>query len=236
MPEVAIFFIFVIAMFVQTSAGFGSALIAMPLLASLFGTRIAAPLFAISFVCVAVIIVYRYRHDLKIKNIWRLMVGSLVTVPIGVHVVSTWDERLTLSLYGAFMAGYALYALVGLQPPRLQNRNWQWVLSPIAGMMSGAYNSSGPIYVMYGDSQRWSPSEFKGNLQVMFFVNSLLTTTNHILLGNVTDDVLALFIFTIPGIIVGTALGFAFDKFINPELFRKVVLAMLLIMGIGLVI
>jgi uncharacterized protein len=236
MVGIVVFLIFVIAMFIQTSAGFGSALIAMPLLVKLLGARIAAPLFAISFVCIAVVITYRYRHDLKIQNIWRLMLGSLIGVPIGVHVISTWDEQVMLSLYGAFMSAYAVYALFGFQPPHLQSRNWQWVLSPFAGMMSGAYNSSGPIYVMYGDSQRWSPFEFKGNLQVMFFLNALLTTTNHFLIGNITDEVLTLFVYAIPGLIVGTALGFAFDKYINPKLFRKIILVMLLIMGIQLMV
>ena len=236
MPELAIFLIFLIAMFVQTSAGFGSALIAMPLLASFMGTRVSAPLFAISFVTVAVVITFRYRHDLKIKNIWRLILGSLIGVPIGVNVVSTWDEQVTLAIYGAFISAYALYALLGFHPPRLENKNWQWVLSPFAGMMSGAFNTSGPVYVIYGDSQRWSPFEFKGNLQILFFLNSILSTINHILVGNITDEVLALFVFAVPGIIVGTALGFTFDRFINPVIFRKVILVVLLIMGIGLIV
>ena len=234
MPEVAIFFIFAIAMFVQTSVGFGSALIAMPLLAGLLGARIAAPLFAISFACIAVIITYRYRHDLKIKHIWRLILGSLISIPIGVRVISTWDEQVTLSIYGVFIVVYALYTLFGFQPPRLKSRKWQWGLGSLAGMISGAYNSSGPIYVMYGDSQGWSPLEFKGNLQILFFLNSLLTTLNHSLVGNLTDEVFTLFVYAIPGIIVGTALGFAFDKYLNPELFRKIVLIMLLIIGIEL--
>jgi len=236
MPELAIFFIFVIAIFVQTSAGFGSALIAMPLLVSLLGTRIAAPLFSISFLCIAVMITYRYRHDLKIKNIWRLIIGSLIGIPIGVNVISTWDEHLTLTIYGIFISAYALYALLGFQLPKLKNKSWQWVLSPFAGMMSGAYNTSGPVYVIYGDSQRWSPFEFKGNLQILFFLNSVLTTTNHILIGNITDDVLALLIYAIPGIIIGAILGFAFDKHINPVLFRKAIMIMLFIMGIRLIL
>jgi len=236
MPEVAIFLIFMLAMFVQTSAGFGSALVAMPLLASFMGTRVSAPLFAISFGCIAIVITYRYRHDLKIENIWRLIIGSLISIPIGVNVISTWDEQVTLAIYGAFISAYALYSLLGFQPPRFENKNWQWVLSPFAGMMSGAFNTSGPVYVIYGDSQRWSPFEFKGNLQILFFLNSILTTTNHILVGNITDEVLALFIFAVPGIIVGTALGFALDKFINPDIFRKVILVMLLVMGIGLIL
>ena len=236
MTELAIFSIFLIAMFVQTSAGFGSALVAMPLLTLFLSTRVAAPLYVISFVCISIMITYHYRHDLKIKNIWRLILGSLIGIPIGVNILSTWDEQIILAIYGAFISAYALYALFGFQPPRLENKNWQWLLSPVAGMISGAFNTSGPVYVIYADSQNWSPFEFKGNLQILFFLNSVLTTINHFLIGNVTDEVLGLFVYAVPGIIVGTLLGFAFDKYINPELFRKGILVMLLIMGIGLIL
>jgi uncharacterized protein len=235
-PELAIVLIFMIAMFVQATAGFGSALVSMPLLASFLGARIATPLYAISFVCIAVIITYRYRHELNISNVWRLTLGSLIGVPIGVNIVSTWDEQIILTIYGIFICAYALYALLGFYPPRLKNRNWQWILSPIAGMMSGAFNTSGPVYVIYGDSQRWRPFEFKGNLQIIFFLNAMLATINHFLVGNITEEVLGLFIYAIPGMIIGTALGLVTDKYINPLIFRKMILILLLIMGIATIL
>lgn len=235
MPEIAIFFTFVIAMFVQTSAGFGSALIAMPLLAAMVGTRTAAPLFALSFVCIAVVITYRYRHELQFKNFWRLQVAGLIAIPIGVNILSQWDEQITLFIYGLFVIAYALYALLGFQPPRLKSRYWQFGLGFIAGMVSGAYNTSGPVYVIYGDSQKWSPFEFKGNLQALFFINSVFTTINHFIAGNVTSDVLNLWVYAVPGVAVGIALGFAMDKYIKPEPFRKVVQVLLLLIGIALI-
>ena len=236
MPEIAIFLIFAFAMFVQTSAGFGSALIAMPLLASILGAKTATPLFALSYFCVAIIVTYRYRHYLKIKNMWRLSLASLMTVPVGVHIISHWDEHITLFLYGVFIIAYAIYALLGFQPPRLKNPNLQWGFGFLAGMISGAYNTSGPIYVIYGDSQQWNPFEFKGNLQLLFFLNSILSTTNHYLVGNMTDTVFGLLIYAIPGLFVGTLLGFVMDRYIQPAPFRKVVQLMLLVIGIMLVI
>lgn len=236
MPEIAIFFIFVIAIFVQTSAGFGSALIAMPLLALIIGTRTAAPLFALSYMCIAIVITYRYRHDLKFKNIWRMILASLLAIPIGVNFISQLDENVTLFACGLFVIAYALYALVGFQPPRLKNKNWQWLMGFIAGLMGGAYNTSGPAYVIYGDSQHWSPFEFKGNLQILFFLNSIFATFNHFVAGNITGEVVTLVGFAVPGIMVGIVLGFMMDRFIQPEPFRKVVQVLLLFVGIGLLL
>ncbi len=236
MEAVSIFIIFLTAMFVQTSAGFGSALIAMPFLIAMLGYDVAAPLFALSFSTVSIVITYRYRHELKFKNIWRMMLAGLIAIPIGVGIISQWDETITLFIFGIFIIGYALYALLGFKAPRLEHRGWQFGLGALAGMISGAYNTSGPVYVIYGDSQRWEPFEFKGNLQLLFFVNSLLVTVNHFVFGHMTDKVLSLWVYAIPGIIVGIGLGFALDRFIKPEPFRKVVLVILLLVGIRMLI
>lgn len=236
MPEISIFFIFVIAIFVQTSAGFGSALIAMPLLALIIGTRTAAPLFALSYIGMTIVITYRYRRDLKLKNIWQMLIASLIAIPIGVNFISHLDENVTLFICGLFIIAYALYALMGFQPPRLKNRSWQWVMGFIAGLLGGAYNTSGPAYVLYADSQQWSPFEFKGNLHVLFLVSNLFVTFNHFIVGNITGEVLILIGFAIAGVAVGVALGLMMDRFIQPEPFRKVVQVLLLFIGIGLLI
>lgn len=236
MEAVSIFIIFLTAMFVQTSAGFGSALIAMPFLIAMLGYDVAAPLFALSFSTVAIVITYRYRHELKFRNIWRMMIAGLIAIPIGVGVISQWDETITLFIFGIFIIGYALYSLLGFKAPRLDHKGWQFGLGALAGMISGAYNTSGPVYVIYGDSQGWQPFEFKGNLQLLFFINSLLVTANHFLFGNMTDKVLSLWVYAIPGIVVGIGLGFALDRFIKPEPFRKIVLVILLLVGIRMLI
>jgi len=235
-PEIAIFFIFVVAMFVQTSTGFGSALIAMSFLIGMLGPDIAAPLFALSFSTVSIVITYRYRHDLKIRNIWRIMLAGIVGVPIGVGVISQWDKAIVLFIFGMFISGYALYALLGFKAPRFKHPALQWVVGLLAGMASGAYNTSGPVYIVYGDTQRWQPFEFKGNLQVMFFFNSLFTTINHFLFGNMTQAVFGYWLYAIPGIVIGIALGFTMDRFIKPDPFRKVVQVLLFFIGISLML
>ena len=235
-PEITIFFVFVVAMFVQTSTGFGSALIAMSFLISLFGPDVARPLFAISFSSVAIVITYRYRHHLKFKKIWRIMLITIISIPIGVNIIPSLNPTITKAIFGVFVSAYALYSILGFKPARLQSTGWQWVAGIIGGMVSGAFNTSGPVYIVYGDTQGWKPFEFKGNLQALFFTNSLLTTTNHFLAGNITPKVLSLWIYAVPGIIVGISLGFLMDRFIKPEPFRKVVLVLLFLSGISLII
>ena len=126
-PEITIFFVFVVAMFVQTSTGFGSALIAMSFLISLFGPDVARPLFAISFSSVAIVITYRYRHHLKFKKIWRIMLITIISIPIGVNIIPSLNPTITKAIFGVFVSAYALYSILGFKPARLQSTGWQWV-------------------------------------------------------------------------------------------------------------
>ena len=106
----------------------------------------------------------------------------------------------------------------------------------IAGIIGGAYNTSGPPVIIYGNCRRWPPKEFKGNLQGYFLVTSVVIILGHLISGNLTVDVWKYFFVAAPAMILGVIAGVSLDKVINPELFRKIVLILLLIMGVNLVI
>ena len=103
-------------------------------------------------------------------------------------------------------------------------------------MLGGAYNTSGPPVVMYGDAQGWPPAEFKSNLQGFFFVTSLFVIAGHALSGNLTREVWISYLWVLPAIGLGILLGTLLDGRINPALFRKLVLVLLVVMGARMVI
>ena len=165
-----------------------------------------------------------------------MIVGSLVAIPFGVYVLSRFDERIALFMLGFVIAGYALYALIGLRLPELQHSLWAGLAGLISGMLSGAYNTGGPPAVIYGNCRRWSPQEFKSNLSGFFILNSLTVVSTHVLNGNVTREVLHFFWWGLPAVAIGFLAGQSLDKWVNPEVFRKIVLVMLVVLGIRLML
>jgi uncharacterized membrane protein YfcA len=93
---------------------------------------------------------------------------------------------------------------------------------------------AGPSMIIYADTQRWEPKLFKGNLQGCFLIISVVAILTHFISGNVTENVLQKSLIAIPFVLVGSVAGFYLDRFINPTLFRKIVLGLLLILGINL--
>jgi uncharacterized membrane protein YfcA len=75
---------------------------------------------------------------------------------------------------------------------------------------------------------------FKANLQGCFLIITVVAILTHYLSGNINADVLTNSLIAIPFVLIGSLAGFYLDRFINPAIFRKIVLGLLLILGITL--
>lgn len=227
--------VFFLAVFTQSLSGFGSALVAMSLLPAMIGIRVATPLMALVALVLEVVLVIRYRQALDIKSIWRVIVAALAATPLGVYFLSNVDENISLTLLGIVITGYAIYALLGLKMPRLERPVWAYLAGLFGGLLGGAYNTSGPPVILYADCRRWPPDVFKSNLQGYFVVSSVAVVASHALNGNLTPQVWDMFWWTIPFIVTGLIAGLSLDHWLNPVLFRRLVLVLLIVMGIRLI-
>ena len=235
-PALSVFLILFLAIFAQSVLGFGSALISMGVLSTILGLQTAAPFFALIALALEIILVIYYRHALNLQNVWKLTVGSLLAIPLGLYALKTLPEHITITVLGVLLIAYALYALSGLQLPELHHPAWAYSLGFLSGLIGSAYNTGGPPVIIYGNCRRWSPAEFKANLQGFFLVNSIALVIGHSLTQSYTPVVWQYLgvglLATLLGILAGTRL----DQFINPTLFRKIVLWVLIGLGIHLVI
>jgi uncharacterized membrane protein YfcA len=219
------------AILTQAVSGFGLALIAMPLLVQLIDPVEAAALVALMAVTTQLIMLARYRRALHLGGLWRLMVGSLLGIPIGVVALSRLDGGIILTVLGVILVSYALYSLFAPPLPVIRNPNWGFGFGFLSGLLGGAYNTGGPPYVIYGTSQRWETQQFKANLQVLLMVNSVTVVIAHLLVGHYTGSVLRDYAIALPMILAGALAGFWLDRYIDEALFRRIILILLLIIG-----
>ncbi len=224
-----------LAAFTQSLSGFGLALVSMALLPSLIGIRLATPLVALVAIVIETVLLLRYRAALDVRAIWRVVLAALIGTPLGVLFLSRVNENLALGILGLVIAGYALYALLGLKLPHLDGPLWAYSAGLVGGLLGGAYNTSGPPVIVYADCRRWPPDIFKSNLQGYFIISSLAVLTTHALNGNITPPVMKAFVWTLPFIGVGLVAGLSLDRWLNPIFFRRVVLVLLVVMGLRLI-
>lgn len=220
--------------FTQSLTGFGVALVMMAVLPALVGLHTATPLVALTAIVLEVLMLIRYRAALQFRSILGLLVSSLIAIPLGVFYFRRLDEGVALFILGFVITAYALYALIGFRLPALSHPAWAWGFGFTGGLLGGAYNTSGPPVVVYGNCRRWSPQEFKSNLSGYFLVNSVMVVSTHWLGGNFTPQVTSHFLLALPALFLGFLLGQGMDKWLNPDIFRRIVLVLLVVLGVRL--
>lgn len=233
--ELLIIGIMTAAGIIQGVTGFGSALFGMPFLAQLLTARVATPLFALAAIFAEVVGIIRYRKSLTLNAVWRVALAAVIGIPVGVYGVALIDERIVLTILGIVIFSYASYRLLTPKMPRLANPNWAYPFGLLSGLLSGAYNTGGPGYVVYGTTQGWQPDTFRANLQGLFIVGSMVGLTSHFLKGNFNERVLYLWIYATPAFVGGLFIGYALNRYISPEFFTKLVLVMLVLIGLNLI-
>jgi len=234
MDGLFVFLIVCFASFVQSLTGFGLALVSMPLLTAVLGIRTSAPLVAIFALATELVLLLYYRHALELRVVWRLALASLLGVPLGVAALRAIDERLVLMALGVLLAAYSAYALLNLRLPAIEHNGWAHGAGFLAGILGGAYNTSGPPVIVYGNCRGWAPEQFKANLQGFFVLNSLAIFAAHILAHNFTRSVWQHSLVALPAVAVGIGAGLGLSQRINAAIFRRVVLLLLFLMGLWL--
>lgn len=224
------------AAFTQAVTGSGLALVAMPVLVAVLDPVSAAALVALMALTTQLVMLSRYRRALRIGRLWRLMIGSLVGIPLGVLALSVLDERVILTSLGVLLVGYSLYGLFNARLPHISNQRLGYGFGLVSGVLHGAYNTGGPPLVIFGMCSDWEPREFKGNLQALLMVNSSSVIVVHLLAGHYTGAVMQHFAYTLPTIIVAALVGFVLDRYLDAARFQKLVLVLLLVIGVKMLL
>ena len=224
------------AMFIQSLAGFGSALIAMPFLIALLGPDIARPAFILLGQSAGLMFMIEYRHDWKLSDIKYAVVGSLLGVPFGTWLENAMSEDMFMLVLGIILIAYATYALSGLTLPEMHSA-WGSFFGICSGILHSAYNVGGPPLVMYHSTHEdWDARRFKGNTQAIFFLMGFFVIYEHFRLGNITTVVLQNYGLMLISTIIALSIGFRVEKFIKQDIFRKIVMVLLMIIGLNLIV
>lgn len=229
---IAIFF----GVFTQTLTGFGSALVTMSILPSLLGITVASPVVALMAITLEAILLIRYHSAINFGAVWRLSVAAIIAIPIGLTAIRSISEDLVLTILGLVLVLYSVYALITPKLPELKQPAWAFGFGFVGGLLSGAYNVAGPAAVIYGNCRGWKPAEFRSNLQAFFLLNDLTVVISHALAGNLKPIVWENYLIALPAIGLGIFVGLKIDRRLNPELFRKLVLILLIVMGLRLIL
>ena len=229
-----ILLIFLFSTILRSIFGFGDAVIAMPLLSFFIDLKIATPLFALAALTISFIISIHTFRKLHLKQVLRLMISTIIGIPIGIYLLREVDENIIKSVLGIIIIIFSLYNLLKPNVIYIKNKIFTYFFGFIAGILGGAYNVNGPPIVFYASFKKWDPISFRATLQGYFFVTGILLVSSHVVVGNITYLVVQYFVYIVPVLLLGIFIGSKIHYKIKVEMFKKYIYFLMFFLGLFL--
>ncbi|WP_258806938.1 sulfite exporter TauE/SafE family protein [Pseudidiomarina sp. CB1] len=220
--------------FLQGITGFGSGLVAVPLLSLLLPLTMLTPMLSLINVALAVYLAWLLRHYLALRRWGPLFVAGIFGTLLGNYALA-YVPLATLQLGMAiFVISAGLLFWFGIQlrlPARLPQQTGIGLLS---GFANGALTLGGPPVVLFLTANRLARSEFRATLAVFFLALGMTNVVSFGLQGRyATIDPLALLVLIV-GALLGAYGGHRLSGKLSEQGFRR--LTLLLVIGAGIMV
>jgi len=226
--------IFLLSGAVQGFTGFGGGLVSMALLPLLWSVKASVAVVGIFSLALTSGLAWTWREHIDRKEVLPIASTAILGVPLGVWSLHRLNETLVIGVLGAVLVAHATWSLWGRAPREEPSvsRKWGPLAGFLGGVLSGAFNTSGPPVIVYGAERGWVKDRFRATLQAYFLLTTVLSTVGYVSTGIITTESLKLNAMLLPALVLGAWAGQHGSKFVNPEAFRKLVLWALLGMGL----
>ncbi len=176
--------VLLLAYFVRGLSGFGSGLIAVPLLALRFPLPEVVPFMLIADFGAAGLVGGLSAHRVDWPEIRRLMPATVIGVVIGTHLLVALPPALLLTILGGFVLAFALRSLLLRQNGFVvASKHWAWPAALSGGAVSGLFGTGGPPYVIYLSHRIQDKGALRATLSALFFLEGLLRIITFLLAG-----------------------------------------------------
>ncbi len=228
--------IFLLAGFIQGMTGFGSALVAIPLLGLCLDMKSAIPLCTINSVVITIFLALRMKRHLDWKKILPLCLAAVPGMLVGITVLKKVSSSELCFGIGALLTTYSCYSLLAKIRRRRLHPLWAYPAGFFSGTIGSAFSAGGPPAIIYASLNDWDKDEMKATLTGFFLFNSSLNASAHAISGMTTASVLTLFLFSAPAVLLGTIMGSFYYGRMNRDVYLRAIFSFLIVMGIMMMV
>ena len=188
-------------------AGFGSALIFMPVATRVLPPEVAVGAFSLSAVASFVTVVPGAWRVADRPSVLRMIVAGVVATPVGVLLLRTAETDvirvaisvLVLGTLGALITGWRLRTAPGPWP--------QVAIGAFSGVTGGATGLNGPLVILFNMSGGLRAEQVRGNTAVFLTITSLTFLPQLWAQGLMSVSTIVLGILLLPVYGLGTLIG-----------------------------
>ncbi len=233
--EMMVYYVIVLfcAYFIRGIAGFGSALIAVPLLTLKLDFLVVVPVIAVLDYLASLGQGLKDRRYISFPDLWPLFPFTFIGVCLGVYLLSRLETRVMALCLAMFILSFAVYSLLPVKEHR-GGRKWAMPAGFMGGVVGAIFGTGGPFYVIYFRLRGLDKTRFRATISISFVVDGSLR-----ILGFIFSHVLnlrmgVLILCSIPLIWFGMFVGGRIHTNMTQQNFTKIVSLILFGSGIAL--
>jgi uncharacterized membrane protein YfcA len=221
-----------IAGLAKGTSGMGLPLIATPILAGVFGPRMAVAIVTIPiFASNSLLLIQGFRRHELLRGIAPLFVASAIGTAIGTLLLAGLDQRTFAILITLMVVVFLARGdrLLGDDPAALRVRILGPLVCFVGGVLQGTTSIASPLVGSYFHSRRLSAADFVFTLAAIFELNSIVQMIGYTLQGLFTPEVVALGLLGLVPTLLALAIGIAVRGRLDPGRFRQLIVALLVL-------
>lgn len=210
--------VILVASILQGITGFGSALVAAPLLLLLIDKTTSVV--ALSFVSIALngFLLATIKYPIDRKTFYNLLIPILTGLPVGIFILQALDINLLRLIVGVLSIMFAF--LLFSNKLRVENSKSMRIFS---GWFSGILHTStgvgGPPVVLLLASENTDKDEMRKTLALIFLSMSIVSVFLFFLTSNLTDKSILYGTYAIPAAFIGGYVGNIVSKKVSQKQF-----------------
>jgi uncharacterized membrane protein YfcA len=202
--------VILLAYLVRGVSGFGSALVAVPLLAHFLPLTLVVPWMVVMDTLAALLLAHTGQRSghVRWEEIRWLVPAALLGIVAGVLLLVNLDPDPLLVALGLFVAGFGVRNLLGLYGEHPVTRWWALPAGMLGGGIGALFATGGPPMVIYLTHRLRDKSELRATLSGLFLIEGSLRVIALLMAGLLFQPLMGWYLLAgMPLMLAGLTLG-----------------------------
>lgn len=217
--------------------GFGTTLVAAPILAHLLPVSTIVPALAVTDFIAACSGGFRFGPQVVKAELFRLVPAMLAGSAVGAWILFAVPVQHLMLMLGIFVVAYAIR---GLRPQSVTgpvSTGWAWWFGAAGGVLSALFGAGGWVYSIYLMRRIQDPLQIRATQNAVLMVSSSIRVALFAVSGRLFDlPLMVLVACLLPAMALGLYLGHKITMRLSRAQFLRVLYGVLLLTGSSLIV
>jgi uncharacterized membrane protein YfcA len=214
--------------------GFGSGLIAIPLLTLTMPLTFVVPCINVLDVSASLVHGWRHRQFTQWRELMPLLPFTATGVMFALYLLKSVHPAIMVHALGVFILLFAVYSLLGPEFKQRCSRLWAGFAGSLGGLIGTMFGTGGPLYVIYFQLRGLPKSMFRSTIATLFLIDGGMRFSGYVASGFYTRDMVLWIAVAFPIMVLGLIIGGRIHTGITQRQFQRAIGVLLVVSGIAL--